>query len=90
MRTALLLDAGPCGQPRTCPTDHVTTACRVVDVGVGRGDLTDAEWERLRSFLVASNGRCGRWRHDRQVINGMLRRARTGVQGCDLPKRFGR
>ncbi|MFC9699226.1 transposase [Streptomyces sp. NPDC056943] len=24
---------------------------RVVDVGMGRGDLTDAEWERLRPFL---------------------------------------
>lgn len=53
-----------------------------------RGDLSDAEWERLRPFLPASNGRCGRWRDHRQVINGILHRIRTGVQRRDLPERF--
>ncbi|MFJ3037113.1 IS5 family transposase [Streptomyces tendae] len=56
---------------------------------MGRGDLTDAEWERLRPFLPVSNGRCGRWRDHRQVINGILHRVRTGVQWRDLPERFG-
>ncbi|MFC8425501.1 IS5 family transposase [Streptomyces sp. NPDC057236] len=56
---------------------------------MGRGDLTDAEWERLRPFLPVSNGRCGRWRHHRQVIDGILHRVRTGVQWRDLPERFG-
>ncbi|MFF0052280.1 IS5 family transposase [Streptomyces sp. NPDC005498] len=57
---------------------------------MGRGDLSDAEWERLRQFMPVSNGRCGRWRDHRQVINGMiLHRVRTGVQWRDLPKRFG-
>ncbi|MFF2205768.1 IS5 family transposase [Streptomyces sp. NPDC058145] len=56
---------------------------------MGRGDLTDAEWERLRPFLPVSNGRCGRWRDHRQVIDGILHRVRTGVQWRDLPKRFG-
>ncbi|MEV6013818.1 IS5 family transposase [Streptomyces sp. NPDC051976] len=56
---------------------------------MGRGDLTDAEWERLRPFLPVSNGRCGRWRDHRQVIDGILYRVRTGVQWCDLPERFG-
>ncbi|MFH8236783.1 IS5 family transposase [Streptomyces sp. NPDC018321] len=54
-----------------------------------RGDLSDAEWERLRPFLPVSNGRCGRWRDHRQVINGILHRIRTGVQWRDLPERFG-
>lgn len=54
-----------------------------------RGDLSDAEWERLRSFLPVSNGRCGRWRDHRQVIDGILHRVRTGVQWRDLPERFG-
>ncbi|WP_412075462.1 IS5 family transposase [Streptomyces sp. col6] len=54
-----------------------------------RGDLTDAEWERLRPFLPVSNGRCGRWRDHRQVIDGILHRVRTGVQWRDLPERFG-
>ncbi|ONK12154.1 Transposase [Streptomyces sp. MP131-18] len=54
-----------------------------------RGDLTDAEWERLKPFLPVSNGRCGRWRDHRQVIDGVLHRVRTGVQWRDLPERFG-
>ncbi|GAA3505589.1 hypothetical protein GCM10019016_127020 [Streptomyces prasinosporus] len=54
-----------------------------------RGDLSDAEWERLRPFLPVSNGRCGRWRSHRQVIDGILHRVRTGVHWRDLPERFG-
>ncbi|MFI5704638.1 IS5 family transposase [Streptomyces xanthochromogenes] len=54
-----------------------------------RGDLPDAEWERLRPFLPVSNGRCGRWRDHRQVIDGILHRVPTGVHWRDLPKRFG-
>ncbi|WP_407841337.1 IS5 family transposase [Streptomyces sp. DSM 116496] len=54
-----------------------------------RGDLSDAEWERLWPFLSVSNGRCGRWRDHRQVIDGILHRVRTGVQWRDLPERFG-
>ena len=53
---------------------------------MGRGDLSDAEWERLRPFLPVSNRRCGRCRDHRQVIDGILHRVRTGVH---LPERFG-
>jgi len=56
---------------------------------MGRGDLSDAEWERLRPFLPVRNRRCGRWRDHRQVIDGILHRVRTGVQWRDLPERFG-
>ncbi|WP_031010211.1 IS5 family transposase [Streptomyces sp. NRRL F-5727] len=56
---------------------------------MGRGDLSDAEWERLRPFLPVSSGRCGRWRDHRQVIDGILPRVRTGVQWRDLRERFG-
>lgn len=56
---------------------------------MGRGDLTDAEWERLRPFLPFGKRRCGRWRDHRQVIDGILHRVRTGVQWRDLPERFG-
>ncbi|MGW8955584.1 IS5 family transposase [Streptomyces sp. NPDC055709] len=56
---------------------------------MGRGDLSDAEWERLRPFLPVSNRRCGRWREHRQVIDGILHRVRTGVHWRDLPERFG-
>ena len=33
--------------------------------------------------------RCGRWRDHRQVIDGILRRVRTGVHWRDLTERFG-
>ncbi|WP_167368161.1 IS5 family transposase [Streptomyces agglomeratus] len=56
---------------------------------MGRGDLSDAEWERLRPFLPVSNRRCGRGRDHRQVIDGILHRVRTGVQWRHLPERFG-
>ncbi|MBE1594448.1 transposase [Streptomyces stelliscabiei] len=47
------------------------------------------EWERLEPFLPVSNGRCGRWRDHRQVIDGILHRVRTGVQWRDLPEGYG-
>ncbi|WP_202121526.1 IS5 family transposase [Streptomyces sp. BA2] len=56
---------------------------------MGRGDLSDSEWNGLRPFLPVSNRRCGRWRDHRQVIDGILHRVRTGVQWRDLPARFG-
>lgn len=56
---------------------------------MGRSDLSDAEWERLRPFLPVSNRHCGRWRDHQQVIDGILHRVRTGVQWRDLPERSG-
>jgi transposase len=56
---------------------------------MGRGDLSDAEWERLRPLLPVSNGRCGRWRDHRQVIDGIFHRVRTGVHWRDLPEQYG-
>ncbi|MFE9934261.1 IS5 family transposase [Streptomyces sp. NPDC005533] len=56
---------------------------------LGRGDLTGAEWERMRPFLPVSNRRCGRWRNHRQLIDGILHRVRTGVHWRGLPERFG-
>lgn len=55
----------------------------------GRGDLSDGQWERLEPLLPVGNGRCGRWRDHRQVINGILHRVRTGMPWRDLPERFG-
>ncbi len=56
---------------------------------MGRGDLTNAEWDRLESFLPSGGARGGRWSDHRRVINGVLYRVRTGVQWRDLPERFG-
>ncbi|MFC8447903.1 transposase [Kitasatospora sp. NPDC057223] len=44
----------------------------------GGGGLTDARWARLEPLLPVGNGRCGRWRDCRQVIDGVLYRVRTG------------
>ncbi|MGW4475219.1 transposase, partial [Nonomuraea sp. NPDC004354] len=43
---------------------------------MGRGDLTNAEWERLVPLLPAGGMRGGRWNDHRMVINGVLYRAR--------------
>ncbi|GAA2702412.1 hypothetical protein GCM10010412_100470 [Nonomuraea recticatena] len=56
---------------------------------MGRGDLTNAEWEQLEPLLPASGARGGRWNDHRMVINGVLYRARTGLPWRDLPERFG-
>jgi transposase len=57
---------------------------------MGRGDLSNAEWERLRSLLPPQGGRRGgRWRDHRQVVNGIIWRIRTGAPWRDLPERYG-
>ncbi|WP_063731098.1 IS5 family transposase [Streptomyces sp. RTd22] len=56
---------------------------------MGRRDLNETEWERLKPHLPRSVGRGGRWKDHRQVINGILFRIRTGIPWRDLPRRFG-
>jgi transposase len=55
----------------------------------GRGELTDDEWALLEPLLPVSNGRCGRWRDHRQVIDGILFRTRAGCPWRDVPEEFG-
>ncbi|MCZ0992209.1 IS5 family transposase [Streptomyces noursei] len=57
---------------------------------MGRGDLSDAEWARLKLHLPRNVGRGGRWKCHRRVINGILFRLRTGIPWRDLPARFGK
>jgi transposase len=57
---------------------------------MARGDLTDAQYERLEPLLPSSEGKRGRpWRNHRQVINGILWIERTGAPWEDLPERYG-
>lgn len=57
---------------------------------MGRGDLSNEEWARLKPHLPKSAKRGGRWVNHRRVINGILYRNRTGVPWRDLPARFGK
>ncbi len=59
-----------------------------------RGDLTDAQWERLQPLLPpqrpAKGSTGGRPRNDdRPIINGILWILRTGAPWEDLPARYG-
>jgi transposase len=55
-----------------------------------RFELTDEEWARLAPLLPAlTRQRGGRWPDHRQVLNGILFRARSGVPWRDLPERYG-
>ncbi|MEU7298097.1 IS5 family transposase [Streptomyces exfoliatus] len=56
---------------------------------MSRGDLTDAQWERLEEVLppIPKMGRPPRDR--RQVFDGIWWRARTGSPWRDVPERYG-
>ncbi len=57
---------------------------------VGRGDLTDQQWQRLEPLLPAQKPKTGRPGKDhRTVINGILWVLRTGAPWRDLPERYG-
>ena len=56
----------------------------------GRGDFTDAQWERLKSLLPLQKPKTGRPSHGhRTIINGILWILRTGAPWRDLPARYG-
>jgi len=56
-----------------------------------RTDLTDPEWERLKSKLPASKGkRGGQYKDHRPVLNGILWVLRTGAPWRDMPERYGK
>lgn len=56
---------------------------------VGRGEITDAAWERIAPLLPEDGKPGGRWKAHRTVINGILWKLRTGAPWRDLPSRYG-
>ena len=57
---------------------------------VGRGDLTDQQWQRLESLLPAQKPWTGRPGKDhRTIINGILWMLRAGAPWRDMPERYG-
>ncbi|WP_327291253.1 IS5 family transposase [Streptomyces sp. NBC_01198] len=57
---------------------------------MGRGDLTNGQWERLEPLLPVGKkpGRPWTWTR-RQLIDGIRWRTRTGAPWRDLPERYG-
>ena len=57
---------------------------------IHRGDLSDAQWEKLQPLLPPQKGATGRPAHDhRRMVNGILWIQRTGAPWEDLPERYG-
>jgi len=61
---------------------------------VGRGEITDAAWERIAPPLPPNGKRGGQWKDHRTVLNGILWKLRTGApwRGSPLgsmPARYG-
>jgi len=60
-------------------------------VAVARGELTDAEWARVRPLLPPLQPPVGRRRHDhRAVLGGILWVLRTASPWREMPARFGK
>ena len=56
-----------------------------------RGDLSEAEWRLLEPLLPPERGRKSRPAFDdRQIVNGILWRIRTGAPWRDLPEKYGK
>ena len=56
-----------------------------------RYDLTDKQWERLKSLLPPEKPETGRPNADhRRIVNGILWVLRSGAPWRDLPERYGR
>jgi transposase len=57
---------------------------------MNRGDLTNAQWERLQPLLPPPKPKIGRPAvAHRRILNGMLWILRTGAPWRDLPERYG-
>ena len=57
---------------------------------MGRGDLTDQQWQQLQPLLPLQKPTTGRPAKDhRTIINGILWVLRTGAPWRDLPERYG-
>jgi len=54
-----------------------------------RHALTDEQWERLRSLLPVPPTGPEALRGDRNFVDAVLYRAKTGIPWRDLPERFG-
>ena len=57
------------------------------DYLLNRHEISDADWERIKDLLPPENTGNGRpSKPNRQMLNGVLWRARTGVPWRDIPR----
>jgi len=68
--------------------------CRFEEAALSRGDLSEVEWRILRVLLPVERepGKRGRGRppeDNRNIINGVLWRLRTGAPWRDVPEKYG-
>lgn len=64
----------------------------LLEAGLSRGDLSEAEWCVLRGLLpidVANRGRGRPPEENRSIINGILWRLRCGTPWRDVPPKYG-
>ena len=60
-------------------------------MGVGRYELSDAQWSRIEGLLPGRVESVGRTAVDNRVfINGVLWVLRSGARWSDLPERYGK
>jgi transposase len=68
--------------------------CRFEEAALSRGDLSEVEWRILKVLLPVERdpGKRGRGRppeDNRNIINGILWRLRTGAPWRDVPEKYG-
>lgn len=64
----------------------------LLEAGLSRGDLTEAEWRILKGLLPiesANRGRGRRPEENRSIVNGILWRLRCGTPWRDVPPKYG-
>ena len=62
----------------------------MVETMLGRHEISDQDWERIKDMLPRENTGEGRLsKPNRLMLNAMLWKAKTGAPWRDLPERFG-
>jgi transposase len=60
-------------------------------MGIGRYELSDVQWERIKDFLPGRTEHVGRTAVDNRLfVNGVLWVLRSGAHWHDLPDRYGK
>src|SRR3712207_2335055 len=54
-----------------------------------RHELSDARWAQVADLMPRNQGRGGRWREHRRIVNGMFWKLNTGAPWRDIPERYG-